>query len=135
MGVGVWRRDACPVARPEHQITDGTNAGMPNRTMKGALVGDLVLEMMALHGDIQAPLHHRIYAALRQSILQNRIPVGTKLPSTRDLAGIVGVGRNTVLRAYEQLVMEGYVQGQTGAGTFVADTLIDVLPRAARPAF
>lgn len=108
---------------------------MPNRTMKGALVGDLVLEMMALQGDTQAPLHHRIYAAVRQSILQNRIPVGTKLPSTRDLAGIVGVGRNTVLRAYEQLVMEGYVQGQTGAGTFVADTLIDVLPRAPRPAF
>lgn len=96
--------------------------------MKGALVGDLILEMMELRRDADAPLHRQIYAALRQSILQNRIPIGTKLPASRDLAGILGVGRNTVLRAYEQLVMEGYVQGQTGAGTFVADTLPDASP-------
>ena len=102
--------------------------------MKGALVGDLILEMMELRRDGEAPLHRQIYAALRQSILQNRIPIGTKLPASRDLAGILGVGRNTVLRAYEQLVMEGYVQGQNGAGTFVADTSPDASPIGRRRA-
>jgi|APTNR8051073442_1049403.scaffolds.fasta_scaffold13473_2 GntR family transcriptional regulator/MocR family aminotransferase len=96
--------------------------------MKGALVGDLILEMMELQRSAGSSLHRQIYAALRRSILENRIPIGTQLPASRDLAGILGVGRNTVLRAYEQLVMEGYVQGRTGAGTFVANTLPDASP-------
>jgi GntR family transcriptional regulator / MocR family aminotransferase len=96
--------------------------------MNRVLVGDLVLEMMELQRTADAPLHHQIYAALRHAILQNRIQIGARLPASRDLAGILGVGRGTVLRAYEQLVMEGYVQGQVGAGTFVADTLPDAPP-------
>ncbi|MFO1153619.1 MAG: PLP-dependent aminotransferase family protein [Rhodospirillales bacterium] len=100
--------------------------------MKDALVGDLILELMELRRADEMPLHRQIYAALRQSILQNRIPIGTRLPASRDLAGTLGVGRNTVLRAYEQLVMEGYVQGHTGAGTFVADTAPDASPVGGR---
>ena len=50
-----------------------------------------------------------------------------KLPSTRFLAQNLGVSRITVFNAYEQLLAEGYAEGKTGAGTFVASVLPDDL--------
>lgn len=99
--------------------------------VNGALVGDLIQEISELHRGHDVPLNRQIYGVLRQLILENRIPIGTKLPATRDLARLLGVGRNTVLRAYEQLVTEGYVGGHVGSGTFVADTLPDGSPEGA----
>ena len=43
----------------------------------------------------------------------------TRLPSTRDLAAIWGVSRNTLRNAFEQLIAEGYVEAVVGRGTFV----------------
>ena len=55
------------------------------------------------------PLHRRIYLALRGSIRSGRLQPGTRLPSTRALASDLGVSRNSVTLAYEQLTAEGYV--------------------------
>lgn len=65
-------------------------------------------------------LARQLYLALRARILDGRLPGGAKLPASRDLAGALGVSRNTVTRAFEQLHAEGYVEGRVGAGTFVA---------------
>ncbi|MBI1209129.1 MAG: aminotransferase class I/II-fold pyridoxal phosphate-dependent enzyme [Azospirillum sp.] len=102
--------------------------------MEIGLVSDLVQEVMELRRDGDVPLHRQIYSALQQAIIQNQLPAGTKLPASRDLARVLGVGRNTVLRGYEQLLTEGYVLGQIGAGTFVADTLPDAQPLGRRRA-
>jgi len=51
-------------------------------------------------------LHRQLYAALRDGIVQGRIGPGTRLPSTRSLARQLGVGRNTVITAFEQLLAE-----------------------------
>lgn len=96
------------------------------------LVGDLVLQSLAQSPPGSLPLKLRIYAGLRQAILDNHLTAGTRLPATRNLATDLGVGRNTILRAYEQLYAEGYVAGQVGAGTFVADTLPDAPLRGHR---
>lgn len=73
-----------------------------------AIIESLTLEHHA------APLHRQIYSHLRRMIEQNVLPGGTRLSSTRMLATEIGVGRNTVIAAYEQLAAEGYIALQPG---------------------
>lgn len=70
-----------------------------------------------------APLYRQIYAAIRRAILCGEFNRGMRLPATRLLAKHLGVARMTVVNAYEQLLAEGYLDGKTGAGTYVAATL------------
>ena len=58
--------------------------------------------------------------ALRAAIRAGRLRSGTRLPSSRALAADLGVARNTVAEVYSQLVAEGWLTAQTGAGTSVA---------------
>ena len=67
----------------------------------------------------------RLYEAARAAILQQQLPAGSKLPSTRSVAGELGIARNTVIAAFKQLMAEGYVSTMAGSGTFVAKTLPD----------
>ena len=59
--------------------------------------------------------------ALRQSIVDGYLVPGTRLPSTRELAGELGCARATVVAAYEQLGAEGYLVIVAGSGTTVAN--------------
>lgn len=67
------------------------------------------------------PIQRQLYAALRALILRRVLTPGLKLPSTRELSKRILVSRNTVVRAYEQLDSEGYVETRQGSSTFVAD--------------
>lgn len=67
------------------------------------------------------PLARRLYRALRAWVQSGRLASGCRLPSSRRLAQDLGVGRNTVLEAIDQLVAEGFLETRPGAGTFVAD--------------
>jgi GntR family transcriptional regulator/MocR family aminotransferase len=66
------------------------------------------------------PLHEQLYRSLRRAIRSGRLPAGARLPSSRTLAGRIGVSRNTVLYAYESLIADGFAEGKVGAGTHVA---------------
>ena len=61
----------------------------------------------------------RIYRQLRDAILDGRLRPGDRLPATRDLAGQLGVSRNTVAAAYDSLTAEGFVAARVGDGTYV----------------
>ncbi len=65
----------------------------------------------------------RVHAALRDSILVGRLAAGLRLPSSRALADQLGVRRNAVVAAYEQLIGDGLAEARVGAGTFVAARL------------
>ncbi|CRK61610.1 Transcriptional regulator, GntR family domain / Aspartate aminotransferase [Alloactinosynnema sp. L-07] len=85
----------------------------------------------------ETPKGHRgrtLEAALRAAIRDGRLPLGTRLPSTRDLAGQLGVARGTVTAAYAQLVAEGFLVTKHGSGTAVACTLVPPDPRRPDPA-
>ena len=58
-----------------------------------------------------------------------RLAPGSRLPATRSLAADLGVGRNTVLSAYDQLHAEGYLDGRVGSGSFVSAELPVPSPR------
>ncbi len=66
------------------------------------------------------PLYRRIYHALKSAMRTGRLAPGARLPSTRALATDLGVSRNTVLLAYEQLVAEGYILGRHRSAMAVA---------------
>lgn len=59
--------------------------------------------------------------ALRSAIRSGRLPAGTLLPSTRVVASDYSMARATVVAAYEQLAIEGYLIAHQGAGTRVSE--------------
>ena len=85
---------------------------------------------VSLDGANGVPLYRQLYDELRAAILTGQLRAGTRLPSTRELAAELSVSRNTVLNAFEQLLAEGYVEGQVGSGTYVSRALPDELLHA-----
>src|SRR5215475_4017649 len=77
----------------------------------------------------KTPLHRQLYAELRTAVLTNRLKGGTRLTSTRALANDLGISRNTVIDAYEQLIVEGYFETISGVGTFVSASLAQTTPK------
>ena len=69
-------------------------------------------------------LFHQVYRALRAEILSGRLASGERVPSTREIAKLLNISRNTAVMAYEQLLAEGYIEARVGAaGTVVAPVL------------
>src|ERR1700730_4156938 len=66
------------------------------------------------------PLYRQVYNQLRQAILEQKLPAGARLPSTRTLACTLGVSRNTILNAYEALVADALLAARKGSGTHVS---------------
>ena len=71
----------------------------------------------------KASLFQQIYEHLQQAILSGQLQSGFRLPSSRILAGELKVSRNTVMAVYDQLIAEGYLQGKSRSGTFVAKNI------------
>ena len=69
--------------------------------------------------DPRRGLSQQLYQALRGRILDGRLSSGTRLPATRDLAAVLSLSRNSVVRAYDQLYAEGYIESRVGDGTYV----------------
>ena len=69
--------------------------------------------------DRAEPLSLQIVRQLQDAIESGRVARGTQLPSTRLLARTLGVSRNTVLTAYDELAARGFVRSRRGAGMYV----------------
>lgn len=67
------------------------------------------------------PLIRQVYEQIRIRILDGELMAGEKLPPTRELASHLGISRNVVIEAYEQLLAEGYIEARQGSGTYVAE--------------
>lgn len=80
-----------------------------------------------------APMFQRLYLQLRQAVLAGRVRAGARLPATRFLAAELGISRNTVLAAYDQLASEGFLELRHRSGVFVAKDL-PIAPQAPAPA-
>lgn len=77
----------------------------------------------------------QIYRQILEAVLDGRFRPGERLPATRDLAGRLGLSRNTVAVAYERLVSEGVLVARVGAGSFVSlDSTAARVPRRPAPA-
>lgn len=71
------------------------------------------------------PLHRQVYVQIRRAIMEGRLRPGACVPSTRSLAALFQVSRNTVLEAFYELSADGYLEGRAGSGTYVASSIPD----------
>ncbi|MEU6377315.1 PLP-dependent aminotransferase family protein [Streptomyces sp. NPDC046909] len=104
-----------------------TNRREPPTDRAGSAAWELLLPA------VSAPARTRgrsLQAALREAVRSGRLAPGTRLPSSRDLAGDLGVSRGLVTEAYEQLTAEGYLRSGRGAGTWVGGAVRAARPRA-----
>jgi len=79
--------------------------------------------MLPIQFNSHTSIRAQLYSQLRDAILQGHLRSAQQLPATRSMATELGISRNTVLLAYEQLAAEGYLVSRKGAGTFVATAL------------
>ena len=93
-----------------------------------------ILGLVALERGGERPLQQQLYQRLREDILAGRLAPGTRLPATRTIASDLGVARNTVVAAFEQLTHEGYLVARIGSGTQVAELAPEALLAVGGPA-
>ncbi len=62
------------------------------------------------------PLHRQIHDQIAQAIRDGAIDYEARLPSTRVMAGLLRVSRNTVLAAYDDLAADDLARGERGSG-------------------
>jgi DNA-binding transcriptional regulator YhcF (GntR family) len=68
------------------------------------------------------PLHDQVAAEIRRAIADGEAGPGERLPLTKDIAAVLGVNKNTVLRALHILRDEGLLEFRRGRGITVAGT-------------
>jgi GntR family transcriptional regulator/MocR family aminotransferase len=77
------------------------------------------------------PYHRQVFTQIRDAILGGTLRAGDRLPASRELARSLRLARNTVARAYEDLLAGGYIEGRVGSGSYVMADLD--LPRTTEP--
>jgi GntR family transcriptional regulator/MocR family aminotransferase len=75
--------------------------------------------------DGEGPLHLKLSEGLRRLLVSGQVQQGARLPSTRELSARLGISRNTVQAAYDELSAQGYLEAQVGSGTRVCQDLPD----------
>ena len=68
-------------------------------------------------------LHDQVAGEIRRAIAEGEATPGERLPPARDLAAVLHVNTNTVLRALRLLRDEGLLEFRRGRGVHVAGTL------------
>jgi len=93
------------------------------RSLHGAFDPSMIV-IMELHidrGD-PLPLAEQVAAEIRRAIAEGEAGPGDRLPLAKDLAGVLGVNKNTVFRALHLLRDEGLLEFRRGHGITVAGT-------------
>jgi GntR family transcriptional regulator len=83
------------------------------------------LQGLRLDRSDPTPLHEQAAAAIRRAIAEGEAGAGERIPQARDLAAVLGIDRNTVLRALRLLRDEGLLEMGRGRAITVtgnADT-------------
>lgn len=75
--------------------------------------------MLLIDKESSKNLYTQLYEGLKQQILSGELPTGFILPATRKMAQEYELSRNTVITAYRQLEVEGYIYSTQGSGFYV----------------
>lgn len=75
--------------------------------------------LIPLDSKSDTPKYVQIYACIKKEILEGHLSKGTKLPSIRQMSDTMKISKSTVENAYQQLVVEGYVENRIKSGYYV----------------
>lgn len=78
--------------------------------------------------DRSTPMYELIMRKIDDAIGSGQLPYGTKMPTNRELATLLGIDRSTVARAYLELQLAGLIQSFVGKGTFVKSSSTNLPP-------
>jgi GntR family transcriptional regulator/MocR family aminotransferase len=84
---------------------------------------DLIFPNIDLDRNSRVPIRLQLAEKIKLEIADFRLMAGQLLPSTRQLANIVGISRPTAVRVYEDLIAQGYIETVEGTGTYVRKRL------------
>ena len=76
-------------------------------------------QLFHLNSDSTATLQQQVREQISRAILEGHIPPDMQLPSTRELARMLKISRNTVIIAYQDLIADGYLVSRERAGFYV----------------
>jgi DNA-binding transcriptional regulator YhcF (GntR family) len=90
---------------------------------------------MSIDFKIQKGIFLQIADNICREIIEEKLRVGERIPSVRDLAGEYEVNRNTVLRTYQILSDDGIIENQRGIGFFVTKQAVEIIQKQQRTEF
>lgn len=75
---------------------------------------------VTIERDARTAVYLQIANALISEIQRGRLPTGSVLPGSRELADVLEVNRKTIVNAYEELIAQGWLMANGTKGTFVS---------------
>lgn len=69
------------------------------------------------------PLYRQLCQEIREAVLNGMLKHGDRMPATRVLAKDLHISRNSVVQAFDQLTLEGYLNSKIGAGTYICERM------------
>ena len=91
----------------------------------------LAIANIAISPESPVPIYEQICSIVRSAIVAGDLPANTLLPTSRELAQMLGIGRTTAVNAYSRLIAEGYLVSRLRRGTRVAPQQRAGVPAAA----
>src|SRR5450631_496663 len=85
--------------------------------------------IIAVQKDCDTPVYLQIANSIIQEMKKGRIGPGIKLPGTRQMSELLEVHRKTLVKAYEELDAQGWIEMRPSKGTFTSKTLPEINPR------
>lgn len=91
------------------------------------------MDALIIDRAIDEPIHRQLYRQIGAMIRERRLAPGSELPSSRALAEDLGLARNTIVAAYDQLATEGYLASRQGARPVVIDLPVNSTDQGGKP--
>lgn len=85
--------------------------------------------IIQLQKDCDTPVYLQIANAVILEMKKGRIGPGIKMPGTRQMSELLEVHRKTMVRAYEELDAQGWIEMRPSQGTFTSKALPEINPR------
>ena len=103
-----------------HLLMRPTAIGMQNRS-------DNMMwnQLFRLSRDRKVSYQRQLREMIVSAILDDKLPLEVPLPSSRELARHLGIARNTVVLAYQQLIDEGYLVARERSGYYIDKKMLD----------
>ncbi len=82
-------------------------------------------QLFRISKDRKISYQRQLREMIVSAILDDKLPLEIALPSSRELARHLGIARNTVVLAYQQLIDEGYLVSRERSGYFIDKTMLN----------